>query len=1399
MNLRWLTALLLGLTGLLHWDGCMGERIVDMQEGPLFRAIGYPITMSCNVSGFSGPSEQNFEFSIFKPERPELKIQIASTADPSFAYAVYLSRVKSENIRIQRLTGSSVLFLINEVLDTDAGEYECATPNTDAVYFGSYSANTRLNVIRDTLTASTNPALLSRTEGDSIQLECEASTQTFQHTHLSVTWFLRSDGDAQPRPIISLARDFTLSPGKGFEDRYRAGFISLDKVQETTYRLSLQQLQLSDQGSLHCQASEWIQDPDRSWYRIAYRDTEAFTLRVQAFEVVTDSDAVSARIEAPAADLEEGDAMDIHCTVEAKNILDSYFSVSWMKEDREVAAIGSTGVPAVSQDYLSREKEGELKMMKKSDRDYLLTVWPVRREDSGSYFCRVWKEEKTAGVFTRVQSHDSSVKDVVVIIAESKLAVSTPNPSLEVNEGDVLRVICVVSGSSRQLSISWQQRHGQGTFTDVISLSCDGVMEVGLRYHQRAETGDVRALRSASESFTLEIANALPTDSGTYRCTVSECSTETRGSMKMNIKSLEVNAEVRSVASLIRADLKSRKAMAMENEEIELICRVKGPRVPLSVTWKFTHLASQSQERIVKLFHTGVITWWKNLPNYQLRTQVQSNEVSFILKVFRASAQEAGTYQCIVEAFLRQTQKASKPSNMLAVHVRKPDSRLSISAGPRSPLQLVVGSDVRLECSILSVTMNASRFAVSWVFQPEAGQNKTILQADKDFVLNVEAEQKYSLIRRKIGSYELVLRQAGTGDSGLYYCMVEEWLQDPHGDWAPLASTSTVIQLLISPQESHFSVTKVESKLTVRESEQVLLNCTLGSGSILPASQYSVTWFFVPVRSSERMMLMKLSHEALLDYTGVNVELMKRIHLYRPSLGSFSLSIENMDSTDSGHYSCQVDEYQLDCEGKWLQRATDHSGVTSVRVLQTESNLHVLKDDAAVTINNQQGSFTIICNITSYSSISSAFEVTWWHRQLDREEAPQPIFRASRDSTLQHLDKGRERLLFGRPQTTLFTLSFPDAELSDSGQYYCHVEEWLLSPRNTWRKIAEDTSGNLAVSFQKQAHSKFAVQKPDVDIRIQEGDSAVLQCQVSRNGVKPSSHYSFTWFFIPMNSSERISLIRFNHEALLDYNGEHKELMKRMHLKRPSLGSFSLIIENMDSEDSGRYSCQVDEYQLDCEGNWQQNATDHSGFTTVTVHRTGGNLHVLKRAENVTMNNTLGNFTIICNITSYSSDGSVFEVTWWHRLAEKGEALQPIFRARRDSTLQHLDKSREHLLFGRPQPTVFTLTVPDAEPSDSGQYYCHVEEWLLSPRNTWRKIAEDTSGYLAVSFPSRGAAEMLESECNLGIFPVVLIIVIILLILVTGALSYKLWKAGSKSAKKNSEGTLWAESNPLKP
>lgn len=123
---------------------------------------------------------------------------------------------------------------------------------------------------------------LSKDEGEPLQLTCEASKATAQHTHLSVTWYLMQDGErSQASRIISLSKDFVLIPGSSYAERFVAGDVRLDKLGVTTFRLSIARLQPTDQGQLFCEATEWIQDPDETWTSITKKQTGQTTLRVR--------------------------------------------------------------------------------------------------------------------------------------------------------------------------------------------------------------------------------------------------------------------------------------------------------------------------------------------------------------------------------------------------------------------------------------------------------------------------------------------------------------------------------------------------------------------------------------------------------------------------------------------------------------------------------------------------------------------------------------------------------------------------------------------------------------------------------------------------------------------------------------------------------------------------------------------------------------------------------------------------------------------------------------------------------------------------------------------------------------------------------------------------------------
>ncbi|XP_059198540.1 immunoglobulin superfamily member 3-like [Centropristis striata] len=1058
---------------LLH---CGEARVhTEIQAGPLYRVVGSPLSISCNVSGFASVSTPKvIEFRIKKPAKPTFEINILSSGDPTFGYAVYSQRVKSKEITLTHVTPNSVLFEIKSLEKGDEGEYDCTVVNSEYIYDGTYSAKTTVKVIDNSLSVSSPASTsLSYNEGDALTSTCQASSNTVQHTHLSLAWLLHRDGEDNAQPIISLNRDFTLSPGPGFEGRYQAGLIRLDKMGEAAYKLNMAQVELSDQGRIYCQAQEWIQEPDRSWYSIAQKDAEEMTLNVKAREVVPDTSSLVVRISAQSETLQEGQELSLSCNVDTQNLGERFFSVAWLRGSVELARIGPTGILSLGPEYSGRGDGGELRAARIGDREYRLMLQPVRTDDQGEYKCRAWLQDRgQGGAFTQGAVQDSSSQLISISATESGLSVEMQNTSA-VNEGGQLKLTCRVQSVKGQLSVTWQRKPtstSTAVFSNVISLSQEGVMDTAGEFMSRK----VQATRPTPDTFTFQLDEVTPSDSGVYQCAVSEWKINS----KTSSQSQTATVTVAPSDSFIKVYLISRNSIVTVGQNVELMCRVKGPRVPITVTWSLQRDDS-TLDNILTLYSDGAISWSGNQHSYQLKVENKKNEVIHFLLINGASHREAGSYQCMVSVYLENVPKKLPPSNQLAVSVQNPEGNLVLTTTPA--MTTSINTDIEIKCSVTSEPSASSRYAVTWLLRQKA-ENKTIASSDRDALVTfgpqvlLSHRQRISMKRTKGPSFELNIRQAQISDSGLYECEVVECLQDPHGDWYQLEPVSKTTEVTVNEPANDLSLDKKEQLLTAKEGEEVELKCHIISGASSPSFFYKVTWFYTGHDTSAPKDLVELDHTGLLSYPRNQElrDLQGRLRLYRPAQKSFYLGIQRAHEDDSGTYQCQVEQYQLDHEGRWQQKASDRAGPIALTVNVAENNLSIGKGEEKLNISRIQN-ITIPCQIINQSSSESEFQVTWfWQRDTDQI----PIFTAYRNSTLQdRFGKGNEQR-FHHPLPNLFSLTVSKLSTEHSGLYYCEVEEWLPSLSRGWRKVAVEKSGYTTVNVYPEGNVK-AVSEPE--------------------------------------------------------------------------------------------------------------------------------------------------------------------------------------------------------------------------------------------------------------------------------------------------------------------------------
>ncbi|KAM3678668.1 immunoglobulin superfamily member 2-like [Ammospiza maritima maritima] len=245
------------------------------------------------------------------------------------------------------------------------------------------------------------PQALSHMEGDVVELTCEVSKATAQHTHLSVGWYLLQGAGEQPaKEILTLSKDFILKPGPSYEQRFLEGDVQLNKVGNTTYKLVIRGVKPSEQGQLYCEAAEWIEDPDKTWKDISCHQTQRTWLAV-----LSRGTELSVDLTATEPSLSEGDTLQLSCVLEAPK--SSNFKVLWLLNGMEVARVDPHGVLTWEEEYEERARLGQLQAVKPSNTVYVFTISEVGLEDKGTYQCSV-SEMKTPGGLQSIQTVVSS-------------------------------------------------------------------------------------------------------------------------------------------------------------------------------------------------------------------------------------------------------------------------------------------------------------------------------------------------------------------------------------------------------------------------------------------------------------------------------------------------------------------------------------------------------------------------------------------------------------------------------------------------------------------------------------------------------------------------------------------------------------------------------------------------------------------------------------------------------------------------------------------------------------------------------------------------------------------------------------------------------------------------------
>lgn len=140
--------------------------------------------------------------------------------------------------------------------------------------------------------------------------------------------------------------------------------------------------------------------------------------------------------------------------------------------------------------------------------------------------------------------------------------------------------------------------------------------------------------------------------------------------------------------------------------------------------------------------------------------------------------------------------------------------------------------------------------------------------------------------------------------------------------------------------------------------------------------------------------------------------------------------------------------------------------------------------------------------------------------------------------------------------------------------------------------------------------------------------------------------------------------------------------------------------------------------------------------------------------SNVTVEES-GSIRLGCSIPSQSSRDSRFSVSWYversgdeddeEQLGDEEKERECVFSIGHDAVFGNGNCSpreeagpNSRLQFERMTSDQYSLTIQGAQPTDAGRYSCHVEEWLLNPRNAWYRLTTNNSGFTTVNVVQQG-------------------------------------------------------------
>ncbi|KAF3706233.1 Prostaglandin F2 receptor negative regulator CD9 partner 1 [Channa argus] len=813
--------------GLLALGGCLA-RVVKVPPSPLIRVQGQPVSIRCDVNDYSGPSEQDFEWTISStPSAPKTKI--ISTFDATYSHPSYSKRVASGDISVARLLDNEVELKIAEVKSQDAGFYWCQTPSTDSVYSGNYEAQVQLIVIPNTLTVTPQILPAEVLEGNDITLSCSVTRNLTFPTYLSITWLVTSGATSEE--ILTFGPHGDVSTGAKFARRYTDGSVRLVPGKNGLFELVISRVMTSDAGTYKCSGAEWTHEKD-SWTKIVESTKEMGTVKVpSAGQSLSVNASSSSSPSSTSLLLSPGNTLTLVCSISIDNLPALALEVTWLANDREIITMERNGVVVISNtsSTVAQGRRGEASMERTAAGVYRLGVTGVSGEDGGEYVCRVRafidKGGKSAGGGGRWHmAAEKKSSPVVVKVAQIK-----PNFTLTLEPvrnpqmtGEPTELACHVTNIIHlplggRLGVTWEHTPLPGNDPQasqtIGSLDGSGNLLPGAMYADRLKSSVMSLSRVQPNTFRLQILGTQEIDMGLYVCTVSAWTLDSQGDMvnTAEYKSPPLNVRWDAKRPSLNVVAKRIREASAGGATFEMSCTV----VTQNLGDPGYSVLIQSQETLKSSVKTIMTLSPDNVVQHGGATDpnrrdnlvlTKSGPAEFRFRLAGVQLIDRGVYWCDITAWTKQqpgqtwTKATSSESNKVWIDFQENGPSFSIAI-QSDDTSVYPSKTAKMKCS-LSVSGSSPKtddlaYEVHWFFTRLRGGQTTTQVASINRYGIVKAETRnssseISVVRIDTHTYLLNIFGTQDSDSGEYYCVATPWyLSASTGAWTQAGELTT--------------------------------------------------------------------------------------------------------------------------------------------------------------------------------------------------------------------------------------------------------------------------------------------------------------------------------------------------------------------------------------------------------------------------------------------------------------------------------------------------------------------------------------------------------------------------------------------------------------------------------